>query len=39
VQIDDGPTYTANGSLEQATQYWWHLAGSGWMVHKYLRNG
>jgi hypothetical protein len=36
VQIDDGPTYTPNGSGDAATQYWWHLAGKGWMVHRYL---
>jgi hypothetical protein len=39
VRIDDGPTYAANGSTDQSTEYWWHIAGKGWMVHTYLRNG
>jgi len=36
VQIDDGPVYAPTGSNELATQYWWHVAGKGWMVHRYL---
>lgn len=36
VQTDDGPTYAPNSSNDAATQYWWHLAGQGWMVHRYL---
>jgi hypothetical protein len=36
VQIDDGPVYAPTGSTDLATQYWWHIAGAGWMVHQYL---
>jgi hypothetical protein len=43
VQVDDGPVYlgpvTAASPNERPSwlDYWWHVAGRGWMVHQYIR--
>lgn len=35
VHVDDGPYYVpGSGSIN--TDYWWHVAGKGWVVHSYL---
>lgn len=35
VHVDDGPYYLpGSGSIN--TDYWWHVAGKGWVVHSYL---
>jgi hypothetical protein len=41
VWIDDGPTFVAatSGDSLSTLDLWWHIAGQGWMVHQYLRNG
>jgi hypothetical protein len=39
VTVDDGPDYLMTSSQDLSTQYWWHLAGLGWMVHTYLGRG
>ena len=36
--IDDGPTYVATGAANQTDDFWWHLAGSGWIMHTYVIN-
>ena len=40
VQLDDGPYFLleANATLNPPStkNYWWHIAGKGWMVHQYL---
>jgi hypothetical protein len=38
VRIDDGPYYVPSSS-QLDIQYWWHIAGRGWMVHRYLMYG
>jgi hypothetical protein len=39
VRLDDGPVYVAAGIPASTLDVWWHIAGRGWMVHLYLRNG
>jgi hypothetical protein len=42
VAIDDGPAYVPakpplpQSDLPWALDYWWHIAGKGWVVHAYL---
>jgi hypothetical protein len=40
VQLDDGPYFLleSNATLDPPSMlnYWWHIAGKGWMVHWYL---
>jgi hypothetical protein len=40
VAIDDGPRYLEVASPSSApdiqTEYWWHIAGLGWVVHRYV---
>jgi hypothetical protein len=36
VTIDDGPYYVPPGVSDTGYDYWWHIAGKGWMVHQYL---
>jgi hypothetical protein len=37
VMIDDGPYYAQPATSGPSYDYWWHIAGRGWMVHQYLR--
>lgn len=42
VLIDGGPYYLPASTADNgpsAVDLWWHLAGRGWMVHKYLWSG
>ena len=45
VQIDDGPYFIPPANAFPSTNppgaldYWWHIAGRGWMVHQYLWHG
>lgn len=39
VTIDDGPVFTQQSSPDPkdvTLNYWWHVAGEGWVVHHYL---
>ena len=36
VRIDGGPYYAPNTSTDVLQHYLWHIAGKGWMVHRYL---
>jgi hypothetical protein len=42
ISIDDGPAYVPattpfpNTDLPWALDYWWHVAGQGWVVHAYV---
>jgi hypothetical protein len=39
VRVDDGPVYVVAGDPPSTLDVWWHIAGRGWIVHQYLRNG
>lgn len=36
VTIDDGPRYLEVSTADLQIEYWWHIAGQGWVVHRYI---